>query len=606
MMQGLRDNMKLIIWITAIVFLVGFGILQLGGVFDTNRSERGPNGVIAEINGEPIRLEDFNQTYNMMVRQLQQQRELQPGEDSYVREQAWQTIVRNTLMMQEAHHRGISATPEEIKTAIRVAPPQFLTQAPGFQTNGQFDYRKYLSELDNPNSQVPWAQVEAIVAQNLPVEKLQEDVVAAAKVSDGDVRDRFLLQNDKLTARFVQFAPESFAVDTSRIGGADIESYYKAHPEEFSGPEEAKIAVILVPRKADESDFSAARERLRGVLDMARAEPDSFPSLARTYSDLQSAKVGGDPRIEPYLDALQPAVQKGLANVQPGQISDIIQDTQMLHIFQVDKRYPDPTTKREKIHYREIAVRVEPGSAAIRSARDLVTQISKEAGREGFGPVATKHGLRTFESQYFARGQSGNDILQRFPEIESWMFTAKVGSISHAVPTELGWYVFQIADRRANGIRPLDQMEPQVKAALIRSLRMEKAREAATAARAALQANESDEKVAAQFHGRALTADGMTRNGYIAPVGDREPRVAGALFTLPAGALSPVLTGVHGLYVFRIETHAAPSEEDFKKQEAQIREALLTEKRQVIFQEWMQGVRSKAKIKDYRENYFEA
>src|SRR5437867_6967694 len=58
MMQSMRDNMKVIIWVTAIVFLVGFGILQLGGVLNPP-SGSGPAGVIAKINGEPIRYEDF-------------------------------------------------------------------------------------------------------------------------------------------------------------------------------------------------------------------------------------------------------------------------------------------------------------------------------------------------------------------------------------------------------------------------------------------------------------------------------------------------------------------------------------------------------------------
>jgi hypothetical protein len=112
--------------------------------------------------------------------------------------------------------------------------------------------------------------------------------------------------------------------------------------------------------------------------------------------------------------------------------------------------------------------------------------------------------------------------------------------------------------------------------------------------------------VAARFHGRALDAPSATRNGYIGAVNDREPKVMGALFALPVGALSPVLEGVRGLYVCRIVSHATPPEEELKKQEDQIRQTLLDEQRRVLYAEWMDQVRRKAKIKDYRENYFEA
>lgn len=607
MMQGLRDNMKLIIWITAIVFLVGFGILQLGGVFGNEPTmQRGPNGIIADINGEPIRYDEFMGTVNQMTRQLEQTRPLQPGEDAYIREQAWQTLVRNRLLQQEAKRRHLGATPEEIKMALRVSPPEFLVQADAFKTNGQFDYRKYLAELDNPNSQVPWGQVEALVADQLPMQKLQEQIVAGAKVSEGDVRERFLLQNEHIKIRGLQFPPDSFAVDTTRIGGADVESYYKAHPEEFTGPEEVKVAVMLIPRKPDASDFSTEKERLRAVLDMARAQPDSFPSLARSYSEIQSATRGGDPGTEPFFDELRPIFRSGLQNVQPGQISEILQEERSLHIFKVEKRFMDPATKREKIKYREIAVRVEPGTAAVRSVREMAAKAEKDAKKSGVEAVATRMGVRTFTSEYFAYGQSGNDVLQRFPEVETWMFRSKPGAVSTVVPTENGYFIFQVADRLPAGLRPLNRMEAQAKAKLIRSLKMQRAKEAAEQARAALAAGGNQAEIAARLRGRVADSPDATRNGYIAGVGGREPRVIGALFAMQPGAWSPVLTGDNGVYVLQVETHTTPTEEDFRKQEAQVRDQLLNERRQLLFVEWMQDLRRRAKVKDFREQYFEA
>jgi peptidyl-prolyl cis-trans isomerase D len=606
MMQSLRDNMKLIIWITAIVFLVGFGILQLGGVFgDQPGMHGGPRGVIAEINGEPVRLEEFNQAVTQMTRQLQAERPLQPGEDAYLREQAWQTIVRNKLLEQEARRRGLTATPDEIKMSLRVAPPEFIVQSGAFNTNGQFDYRKYLAELDNPNSQVPWGQVEALVAQNLPMQKLQEQIVAAAKVSDGDVRDRWLLQNDKIKFRFAQFQPDSFPVDTTRIGGADIESYYKAHPDEFTGPDEVKVSVLLIPRKPDATDFATEKERLRSVLDMARAQPDSFPSLARSYSEIGSSVRGGDPGGEPFFDEMRPAFRNALKNVQPGQISDIIQEERSLHIFKIESRRMDPQVKRERIKYREIAVRVEPGSNALRLTRELVEKTRKDVEKSGMAAAATRLGRPPYTSQFFAYGQSGNDLLQRLPEVESWMFKAKPGSVSQPVPSENGYYIFQIADRRPAGLRPLNKVTDEVKVKLIESLRMARAKETAEQARTALMAGEKEADVVARLHGRIMIADGVTRNGFIGQVGQREPKVAGALFQMPANTWSPVVIGETGAFVANIEVHTPPTEEEFKKAEASIRENLLNERRQVLFIEWMQNLRRQADIKDYRSNYFE-
>ncbi len=607
MMQGLRDNMKIIIWITAVVFLVGFGVLELGGVFDMSGARSGgggPAGIVAEINGQPIRYEVFQQTYNQMVNQLQQTRQLQEGEDSYIREQAWQEIVRNTLLVQEAKKRGITVSPEEIKNAVRYTPPQFLVEAEPFQTNGQFDFRKYSAELDNPNSQVPWGQVEAIVASQLPIQKLQEQVVAAAHVSDGDVRDRFLLQNERLTLRYLRFAPDSFPIDTTKIGGADIESYYKAHIEDFSGPEEAKLEVSLVPRLPDASDFSAAKERLLSVWTELKAAPDSFEARAKIYSEIQSNVRGGAIPAPTPFDGLRPRIRQGLQDVAVGQISDIIQEERSLHFFRVNSRGIDPTTKRDMIHYNEIAIRVQPGASAIRAARDKIAGYIDDAKKNGLAAAATKHGYQAQESQWFALGKSQNDIFQRFPDIERWVFSAKIGSVSRPIPSEQGWYIYQILERREAGPRPLDKITQDVKKALVRSLKMQRATAAAEQARAAILAGEKEEAVAARFNITIGRADGVTRNGFIGALG-QDAKLVGQLLAQTPGEWTPVLQGKPGAVLFHIDGRTVPSEEEFAAMAPQIRETLMTERQRVLFIEWMQNLRRSAKVKDYRENFFD-
>jgi len=607
MMQGLRDNMKIIIWLTAIVFLVGFGILELGGVMDfqgAGKSSAGPTGVIAEINGKPVRNEVFQQTYSQMVDELRQTRELHEGEDAYIREQAWQQIVRNTLLEQEAKSRGIKSSPEEIKSAIRYSPPQFVVKSPAFQTNGQFDYRKYVAELDNPNSQVPWAQVEALVGSQLPLQKLQEEVIAGAKVSDGDVRDRFLLQNERLTLSYIRFAPDSFPIDTTKIGGADIESYYKAHPDEFTGPEEAKLQVARVPRLPDESDFGAARERLRPIWDELKAAPDSFEARAKIYSEISSNVRGGALPAPMPFDDLRPIFRTGLANVAPGQISEILQEERSLHIFRVDARQTDPVQKRETILYHEIAVRVAPGPNASRATLEKAKDFIKEAEKRELIAAATKRGYRTVESSYFAQGKSQNDVFQRFPDLETWAFTARLGSISRAVPSETGWYVYEIVDRRKAGVRPLEQVSADVKKAVVRSLQMQRASATAEQARAAVAAGAKGDEAAKRFNGTTGRADGVTRNGFIGSIG-QDPNLVGRLMGMTAGAWTPVLTGVPGAVLFHIDGHELPNEQEFQKMATQLRENLLAERRQVLFVEWMDSLRRTAKVKDYRENYFD-
>ncbi|HYQ88328.1 MAG TPA: SurA N-terminal domain-containing protein [Candidatus Binatia bacterium] len=604
MMQSMRDNMKVIIWITAIVFLVGFGILQLGGVLNPT-SAGGPRGVIATINGEPVRYEEFMGMYQNSVNQVRQGgRELQEGEDSYIREQTWQQLIQSRLVDQEVRRRGIHVTPEEIKISIRFAPPQFVTQAPGFQTAGKFDYRKYVAELDNPNSQVPWAQVEAYVAQTLPQQKLEEEVTSSAKVSEADVRDRYQLINEKLKVRYINFPADSFPVDTSKIGGADIETYYRSHPEDFTGPPEVKLRVALVPRRPNDADFGVAREKMLGIREQIMAQPDSFPRYARTYSEAGSNVSGGDAPDALY-GALRPAFQAALKIIQPGQLSDIVREESSVHLFRLDKRWMDPKTNLMKVHYHEIAFRVQPGADAIREARKSVDALMADAGRNGVEKAALRGGFQTTETPFFREGKSNNDMFQRFPETEAWAFTARVGSIYHAIPTEQGWYIYQIEDRQPTGLRPLTQARVFARERLVHSLQVARASEAATAAHAALAAGQPELEVVKRFHGVPGVANDVTRNGYLGSVGV-EPKIVGGLFSTPAGTWSRPLTGQQSAVVGYVLEHSRPAEDGFRKIEGDIRSTLFNEARQARFTEWMKELRRKAKIVDYRENFFEA
>ena len=604
MMQQMRDNMKVIIWVTAIVFLVGFGVLQLGGVLNPP-SASGPKGVIAKINGEPIRYDEFMGTYQNLVNQIRQQgRELQEGEDSYVREQAWQNIVQARLIGQEVKRRNIHVTPEEIKIAIRYMPPQFLMSAPGFQTNGQFDYRKYLAELDNPNSQVPWAQVEAYVAEMLPQQKLQQEIASAAKVSEADVRERFLLINERLKVRYVDFPSDSFPVDTTKIGGADIETYYRSHPEEFTGPPEVKLRATVVPRRPLEPDFALAREKMMGIREQIAAQPDSFAKYARTYSEVGSNVSGGDASDAAY-QQLRPSFQAALKPLEPGQLSDVIREERSVHLVRLDRRWTDPRTNQMMVHYHEIAFRVQPGNDAIRAARKSVGELVAAAKKQGLEKASVRGGFATTEAPFFREGKSNNDVLKRFPEVETWAFTAKPGSISHAVPTENGWYLFEIVERQPAGVRSLMTVRVFARERLIASLQLARAGDAAAQARAALAAGANDLEVAKRFHGVPGIATAVTRNGYFGNLG-AEPKMVGALFSTPQGVWSKPLVGNWNAAVAFVLERQRPGEEDYRKQASDIRTAIMNDRRQKRFDEWLLQVRKRAKIEDFRESYFEA
>src|SRR6185503_3319131 len=128
---------------------------------------------------------------------------------------------------------------------------------------------------------------------------------------------------------------------------------------------------------------------------------------------------------------------------------------------------------------------------------------------------------------------------------------------------------------------------------------------AATQARAAITPGSNILEVGQRFGGVQGIATEVTRNGYLGGLGN-EGKIVGGLFATPAETWSKPLVGTWSVVLGFVLEHAKPSEEEYQKLAPQIRNDLLNERRQTRFTEWLQAVRSKAKIEDFRDNFFEA
>src|SRR5256885_16092488 len=100
-----------------------------------------------------------------------------------------------------------------------------------------------------------------------------------------------------------------------------------------------------------------------------------------------------------------------------------------------------------------------------KSVQDLIASAKKQ----GLAKAALKAGYPTSDFPYFRQGKSNNDVLNRFPEVEAWAFTAKAGSVSNPVPMENGWDVFEIPDPQPPRLRPLAQGRTFARGRLIAS-----------------------------------------------------------------------------------------------------------------------------------------
>ncbi|TPW18178.1 MAG: peptidyl-prolyl cis-trans isomerase D [bacterium] len=602
MLDAMRKNTKVILWITVVAFLflmvlvwgaeqqVGCGVSQ---------------GVVGRVNGEPIMLDYFNRVYQANRDNFRQGRgsDPGPGDEALLQEQSWTNVLEQVLLIQEAKKRGLAPTDEELKQVALQQPPAIFTSNPNFQTNGQFDQQKYLSLIQ---SNIEFArQLEAYLRDTLPVEKLQSMVYQGAQVSDDDVRQAFLDRNETVRMTYRLFELRQYTLPAT-VTDQEAEAWFKAHPEEFQLPPQATVRVAKLERKPTETDLADLRRQLEDFAAIATkaangdSSAQSFASLAETYSELPSAATGGlsDRFVGP--GELTPELETRVMSLPVGGVSEPIQDRQGLHLVQVDSIQVVDGVR--KVRFRQLMLAIVPSDATVSTLEEKMTQLRESVTPAKFAELAQAAGLTLTTPPPFADG----GFIRGMESVSgpvNWAFQSAVGTVSPVFPTNDAWYLL-VLDRRSEKGKPLfADLAEIARQKTTESRQRELARKDAETF-LALARNSADWRRAAGADSNQVRTVGPFSKSAGIPGLGRDPEPMGAIFSVGPGAMVGPVNGTRGVLVARIEEKKAADESLLANQKAQLQTQLISQRRNEVYQDWLKNLKASADIKDYRELYF--
>jgi peptidyl-prolyl cis-trans isomerase D len=296
MMTTLRKYMKHVMWIVAVTF-IGTIIFSWGMGGFKSRQSQAETGVIGSINGEKIMYQQFAQMLEgeyKRVRDQENTEDLSEYRRSSIRDQAWQQLVREKLLSLEVEKQNVVATPEEVVFYMRNNPPDFVRSAEQFQTDGKFDIKKYQDALQDQRNFQAWIPVENYFKSIIPLQKLQQNVIASVRVSDAEALESYRMENDKVNVKYVFFDPAKTPVDNPIISDDAVKKYYKSHEKEYREPEQRKIRYVMFEIKPSAEDSAQTRNDCIDIIKQLREGAD-FAGLAKEYSeDKSNAEKGGD------------------------------------------------------------------------------------------------------------------------------------------------------------------------------------------------------------------------------------------------------------------------------------------------------------------------
>ncbi len=594
----MRSNAKYVFFILAGSFVLWLAIGQVMEILQPSAN------IVLRVNGREVPITTYQQRLQAAYEQYRQQTgtsTLAREDEQQIQDQVTNQLIQEILLQQEYGRLGIRVSDEEIIEAARTSPPPEVMRDPQFQTDGQFDIRKWQQFLQSGADRNTLAQIEAIYRDRIPQIKLAQYITADVYISDAKLWRIYKDQHDSVTIAALAVWPY-LVPDSIPVTDAELQRYLAAHKDDFKRPAVAFVQFVAVPRLPEAADTAAARARLARVrAELARGA--KFEDVARRESaDTVSGKQGGDLGwVKRNESAFDPQFMAGVKGLTPGRVSAPVLTQFGYHLIRVDG------VKGDSLKLRHILVPIELQGAHLDAVESRVDSLERLAADQTNGALLDS-AARRFNlplSPVYRIVDGERLTLGRYviPDVSVWAFEARVGETSPIIEAKPAYYVFRVDSLVPEGVPPL----ADVRAQLVTAVKLEKQKEIAK--------HRADSLATALRGTPNLVAAGAARGLPVQRFGPftrlqppsylaREPLVVGAAFGLRVGERSGVIVGQGGDFIIEsLGRKTADSSAWLAQKDAQ-RNQLLQAVRQARIQQYVDALRAKAKIVDRRKDIF--
>jgi len=611
-------------WLTRAVVIGLIGVFAFWGVGTGMFNRLKP---VATVNGHQILTKDVDQEAQQLRRRLEQIY----GPDAAaalarynVREQALEQLVDQQLVLDEAKRLGLGISDAALEQTIEAQT--------AFQVDGHFDLAIYQTALRGENMRP--SDFESEVRLEMLQQLMQRMVAQTVEISDTEMRQIYDQINLKLAMAYVEISYKDFesaSVPTDK----QIADFFQAHREQFREPERvafdfirydpdklaakvnpsdkeiqnyynrqrdsglthpeqvrARHILIAVAPDATPAQKAAAKAKADDLLKQIRAGAD-FAKLAKQFSDDPGTRnSGGDlgyfgqsEMVKPFADAAftMKAGETTVVQTQFGYHVIQVEDHKLAHVDTLEEARPQII---EALRHRAGA---EQAHQAI--DQDLAAALSGK----GLQEMADKRGLDLVKTPLLA-------VSDRTPEITDPQLVQEAFKLSpndvRVITGHDAQYIVKLVERQPSYLPKLTDIEPKVRAALVRQMAEAKALEHATAFLkqikdpAGFGAAASAAKLAVHTTGDFSRADST-----IPGIGEFHEAVqeASLLPGTPALINRP-LTLDGNAYVFEVTGRMPPSDDQWKAAKAAFKDQLLKQRQAQAWESFVQELRARAQI----------
>ncbi len=590
MLSDMRKNIRVVMFIVAAAFIIGFLLVpNLGQIWHavSGRGGRTQNthGYVGEVGNHGITDEEYRAAVSYMTDKYKSDNRLRDMDDQdykAVNDEAWQYLVSQLTWARVLKAENINISQDEVFEIIKSNPPAELRNKPELMTDGKFDQQKYLQIMQAPENREYFSKYFQQIAEMLPKEKFRMDVVSAYRVTNAEVQDALGAANTKWKTTALYFGPQALKekADTTE---AEARAWYDAHKEDFRTKEMRQLSYVFFPLAVTREDSDAAKQTIDRAYDGLQ-KGDTFNIAMLDYSDFEGESLA----VWTARAQLEKQTDSTVARLKPGHYSPPFLTSYGWEIVLLD------SLKKDSVSYRRIVARVKMSTEAVATARDSVRSFMEKTANGKFDTVAAQFGLAVQKTRPLVGDQKelpGLDIGSPV-QLVNWAKTAKPGQVfDQPQAGAKGYYVFELADVKPAGIQDFDK----VKQAASWRVRQEKAKQAWLAmskqALDAVKAGKSLEQYAQENPGVELQTDSC--NGIEDCRSRKGPEFAGAVAALNPGEMYGVVETDWGAFIIRCDERTSNG--------TLAASGYVDQRRQQVGQDLMQEELKALEIKDYRD-----
>ena len=610
MLDKLRSQMKVVLWVAAAAFIISIGAGSIFGSRRRTSSQTPEQGLIGVVEGVPIQYRDFSEEYRQRIVNYAQQSgtEVSDATRDAIREETWNSMVTDILVTNQINRLGIDVPDQVVFDVLWNNPPQSVYQSPAFQdANGGFDFDAYHREIQMHPER--WDGVADFYRSSLQRQILQREIQSAAMVSDNELWDEFVARSEKVRVSFVSVDPRRLDRDALRPSEEEARAYFQGHRADFERPATVILSFVDFPKVATSEDEDDIVLRLEELASAVR-EGEDFAELAMIYSEGPSGPQGGDLGFFAR-GAMVDEFDEVAFGLEIGEVSGPVKTQFGYHLIKVEDRKTE--NGELQVHARHILMEVNASEQTLVELESDLREFSQLVEEDGLAAAAEALGYDIKATRPFVDGRYIPGIGTLRPAVKA-AFESEVGTPVGPYVTADAYYMFEVTEKLPSALPTYDDLAEELQGenpehpaatALILERQTDRASALADEMAAAIQSGQHLEEAAAAWGYEVVQSQPFSRKDYVPGVGAGNAFV-GVSFGLRTSQTSGAVhvEDPDRYYIIRVEEKTAASQQEFTEQEAQLRSQLLQREQMQVFSSWLEDLMADAKINDYRDSFF--